>query len=211
MPPLLLANGLTLLIAELKDFGPLELLWPFWFQNVWIGLASAQRIRSLRDYSTAGLRINDRPVAPSPELPRRLAWFFLLHYGFFHLGYLVFLVALTYGSAPDGTIEVTEAESGERHEVFLGHPDGLDWLGVGLLALVFRWTAGREARELGPGRRPPNIGALMFLPYLRVVPMHLAIILALLLGAGATIWLFVALKTVAEAATLHLARKIEGG
>ena len=45
----------------------------------------------------------------------------------------------------------------------------------------------------------PNIGGVMFLPYLRIVPMHLTIIVGI--GAGYTggVVLFGALKTLADA------------
>jgi hypothetical protein len=46
-------------------------------------------------------------------------------------------------------------------------------------------------------RNNPNIGTLMFLPYARIIPMHLTIVLALPLGGGA-LWFFVLLKTAAD-------------
>ena len=49
-------------------------------------------------------------------------------------------------------------------------------------------------------RRVPNIGALMFLPYLRVIPMHLAILLGVALGDVLGRLLFGTLKTVADVA-----------
>jgi hypothetical protein len=208
--PLLLANGLTLLVAELRGFGPVELLWPFWFQNVWIGLAQAHRIRHLRDYSTEGLSIGGRPAEPSPELPRKIAGFFILHYGFFHFVYLVFLLAFTFASDPDGTIEVTDGQTGESSRVHLGKVEGADWLGIGLLAAAFAFAERGEARQATGAGRKPNIGTLMFMPYLRIVPMHLTIILAMALGSGGAVWLFVALKTLAEGATVFLMRRAEG-
>lgn len=208
--PLLLANGLTVAVAELRGFGPIELLWPFWFQNVWIGLAQARRIRSLQAYSTEGFSIGGRPAEPSPERPGRVARFFLLHYGFFHFVYLLFLLAFTFGSDADGTIEVTDGETGATSRVYLGTVEGGDWLGIGLLAAAFAFSERAQAHTPRASGRAPNIGAMMFMPYLRIIPMHLTIILAMALGASGAIWLFVGLKTLAEIATLLLLRKVEG-
>ena len=43
----------------------------------------------------------------------------------------------------------------------------------------------------------PNLGTLMFMPYARVIPMHLTIIFGTQIGDGA-VWLFVLLKTGAD-------------
>ena len=44
----------------------------------------------------------------------------------------------------------------------------------------------------------PNIGTMMFYPYLRIVPMHLVILTANILGSS-VIFLFMILKTIADA------------
>ena len=59
----------------------------------------------------------------------------------------------------------------------------------------------------------PNIGTLMFTPYLRILPMHLLIVVGLHLGTGlAGMLLFVLLKTAADAA-MHLVEhaRFKGG
>ena len=46
----------------------------------------------------------------------------------------------------------------------------------------------------------PNIGTLMFTPYLRIVPMHVCIVLGTMLGNGAVgVVVFSLLKTAADA------------
>ena len=68
-----------------------------------------------------------------------------------------------------------------------------------LFALNHLWSY-RRNRELDR-QGTPNIGALLFMPYGRIVPMH-AIILsgALFAPAGIGIAIFVALKTAADVA-----------
>ncbi len=57
----------------------------------------------------------------------------------------------------------------------------------------------------------PNLGTLMFLPYARVIPMHLTIVIGAQIASGA-LWLFVALKTVADV-IMHKVehRTLQGG
>jgi hypothetical protein len=49
-------------------------------------------------------------------------------------------------------------------------------------------------------RGTPNIGTLMFVPYIRIIPMHLTIILGVMLEDGLGLLLFGSLKTVADVA-----------
>jgi hypothetical protein len=70
---LLLANGVTILLAIAQDWNLSTLLWIYWCQSVTIGVLNFVRMLELGE--------------PKPAI------FFLLHYGFFHLGYLVFLTA----------------------------------------------------------------------------------------------------------------------
>jgi hypothetical protein len=43
--------------------------------------------------------------------------------------------------------------------------------------------------------RVPKLGTLMMLPYARVLPMHLCILLGMLVPGSAALWLFGLLKT----------------
>jgi hypothetical protein len=196
-----LANGITLAIALWQDWSVLHLLWPFWMQNLIIGWYARRRILQLTRFCTKGVRINDRAVEPTPETQRTTARFFALHYGFFHVGYLVFLLTFTLTADPQGFIEVTNEGTGRVSEVQIGRVHPLDFLFYAGLAWGF-WRTHRAshrehvAADLG---NTPNIGTLMFLPYARVIPMHLCIILAAALGGGGAIWFFMLLKTGADA------------
>jgi hypothetical protein len=134
-----------------------------------IGAFNYLRIRSLEHFSTAGLTMNGRPVPETEQAKRSTARFFLLHYGFFHMGYAVFLLA----------------EHG-RGGVSL-------WLLGAVLGLVAgEWAT--FARHRRTDRTwTPNLGTLLFQPYLRIVPMHLAILAAGMAGA-----VFLPLKLLAD-------------
>jgi hypothetical protein len=114
-------------------------------------------------------------VDPTPETKRQTAFFFLMHFGGIHLGYLVFIVAET----PAGLV-----------------------VGPGLLVCAaafavnhyFSYRYHREVDRSGT----PNIGTLMFTPYFRIVPMHLTIVFGAVALGQAGVLLFGLLKTAAD-------------
>lgn len=182
---IVLSNALTVALAWWAGDGLLLMIWPYWAQSVIIGFYAQRRIRLLRDFSTEGLRIGGRRAEPTARTRAWTANFFVIHYGLFHLAYLFFLTALARAGGKDPALDIG------------------DGVYVALAAASFLWTHRQSHREhvaadLG-GR--PNLGALMFAPYLRVVPMHLTIILGTMLGTGASgVLLFGMLKTVADVA-----------
>ncbi len=208
---ILLANAATLALAWWQQWSLLELMWPYWMQSVIIGWYARQRILKLREFSTEGLRINDRAVSPTPETQRQVANFFALHYGFFHLGYLAFLVM--FSATADGAGFVTvHHDSGGSSEVHIGHLHPLDYLAFALLVIGF-WLSHRASHREHVAADLcgcPNLGTLMFLPYARVVPMHLTIILGVSMGDSA-LWLFALLKTGADVLMHKVEHRILGG
>lgn len=174
---LVAANLLALLVAWLTHMSLRELMLVYWIQSVIIGVTSALRILHLERFSTAHLRMNNQPVPEEPASKYKVAAFFALHYGFFHFGYFMFLVF-----------------SGQRADT---GPLG----GYLLCALVFAVNHGyslrQNVRRDALGR--PNLGTLMFLPYARIVPMHLTIISGgLFFGGAGAFALFGALKIAAD-------------
>jgi hypothetical protein len=179
----LAASNAVVVVIALWQRWPLGLLlWPYWLQSVIIGYFSFRRIRGLTRFSTEGFKVNGRAAEPTEATKRSTANFFAFHYGFFHVGYGVFL---------------------------LKNPlPPQEWLWVGIAAVTFAlnhrqsFTRFQEADRQGS----PNIGTLMFLPYLRVVPMHLMIIIGVgfLGGGGLSVLFFGVLKTVADCA-MHVA------
>ena len=180
---LLFSNLVTLVLAVWQHWNVSELLWIYGGQSVIIGWFNVHRILGLKRFSTEGFRINNRPVQPTRATRRQVALFFALHYGVFHFGYLVFLFS---DARMHGALPV---------------------LGVVFCILVFyfnhrfSWRYNRE-REAG---RVPNIGNIMFFPYLRIIPMHLIIVLGGLLAGNSVIALvvFLLLKTMADVA-MHI-------
>ena len=181
---LLLANAVTAALALILHWPLDTLLWPFWVQSVIIGWYSRRRILALTNFSTDGFEINHHPAAPTPETQRFTARFFTVHYGFFHFGYLAFLWKRTTGF------------------------NWWDWLAIIAAAASFVASHRASFRQNieADKRGRPNLGTLMFLPYLRIIPMHAMI----LVGAGyvsdsaVALLLFTALKTGADVLMHHV-------
>ena len=185
---IVVANLVTLAIAWWQQWPLALLLWPYWIQNVIIGWYSRRRILELRQFSLEGTGGFSKPGWSDDDIRRETAKFFVIHFGFFHLAYFFFLFAYTFGS----------------------RMTGLDAVWILALALPFALThraSYLRTRELDREGRP-NMGMVMFLPYLRVFPMHLMILLGMALDAGDAILLFGALKTGADVAMHALEHRI---
>jgi hypothetical protein len=112
--------------------------------------------------------------------------FFVLHYGGFHLGYLAFLLA-------------------EHRVSGLWNMAILFACGVSFVLSQRTTYAMQHAADL---HGKPNLGKLMFMPYVRILPMHLGIIFGSGLGGGVfSLVLFTALKTLADIALDAFDRK----
>lgn len=180
---ILTSNALTLVVALSQQWPLLLLLWPYWLQSLVIGWYARRRILALQRFSTAGFTVNGAAVEPTEATRRMTANFFAMHYGFFHLVYFVFLAAFSAVGAVGAA------------------PSALDALLIAALGATFWWTHRDSHRRLleADTRGERNIGTLMFLPYARILPMHVMIILGAVLGGGGLpLLLFVALKTVAD-------------
>ena len=183
---LLLANAATLAAALAFDWGVGWLLWPYWLQSVVIGWYARRRMLALQRFSTEGFTSNGQRVPEDDRGKRSTANFFALHYGFFHLGYLVFLAAEHRPGAP------------------------WDWLLLLACGASFVLSQRQTYREQHAAdlRGRPNLGALMFTPYLRVVPMHLAIIVGAGSSGSGALWLFTGLKTASDLALDWIDRRM---
>ena len=72
--------------------------------------------------------------------------------------------------------------------------------GAVLVFAVNHYFSYVQNRELDR-RGKPNIGTMLFLPYARIVPMHLLIVMGATLGGGSrtALTVFIVLKTIADA------------
>ena len=191
---IVLMNVMVIIAALVSGDGLVMMMWPYWIQSVVIGYFNVRRIQKLQHFSTDGLKINGEYVDPTPGTRRQTWIFFMIHYGFFHFGYMMFLLAYSSG--------LMTAESGAGAEIPLGSSGLGDWNRVWFLATAigFFISHGQSHREHVEAdlRGTSNIGTLMFMPYIRIIPMHITIIVGALLGDGLGLLLFGGLKTAAD-------------
>jgi hypothetical protein len=177
---LLVMNLVVLGLAHYLQFSLRGLMMVYWVQSVVIGICHFIRMIKADNAGTYG---------PSSREERRrwidhTAAFFAVHYGLFHVGYLFFLTF--------------DAEPGE-----LATP--LIYLLCGaVFAINHAQTLLRNLAKDAAAPLGRDVNTLLFFPYLRVLPMHAAIIAGLLLDPGAHgVLLFGLLKTAADA-VMHL-------
>jgi len=174
---LIVANLITIVLAIYEGWNLQELMLIYWSQSVIIGYFSIRRMLDLKQFSTEGFKSNGVRPPENEATKQSTAMFFTFHYGGFHVGYLVFLLV------------------GEQG--FQGN-----WLAIFICVVVFylnhRYSYVHN-KELDENRKP-NIGFIMFFPYLRVIPMHLTIVVgaALVPTTAWTLLLFLGLKTLAD-------------
>lgn len=170
------------IMAYKEGLANYTLIWLYWCQSVIIGIFNFLRIITLNKFSNANFKAGGSTTDMPPTRNTKLstAFFFLVHYGFFHLVYLVFL----YSTIND-----------------------VDWefvkYGAELFAVNYAFTF--IFQKLWDYRHVPDIGELMFFPYLRIVPIHLTIILGGFLAvdgffSGVSIVIFIIFKTLADLA-----------
>lgn len=194
MAEILAANGLALIFALGSASALALMLWTYWAQSVLLGIFNAARILGLKRFSAQGLKSNGKPVPETEGGKRSAGIFFAFHYGFFHFIYMMFLGSFA-SIGPEG------ARLGEGDRI---------WLAAAcasfLIPQIGIWRRWREEDRAGI----PNLGHLMFAPYVRIIPMHLTILFGagmLALGAGwAAALLFAGLKTGADIAGAAIGR-----
>jgi hypothetical protein len=175
---LIFSNLVTIAIAALQKWDVRDVMWIYWGQSVIIGIFNWRRILDLKQFSTKGFRINDRPVQPTRKTQVQTAWFFLFHYGFFHFIYLTFLL--------------------HEKNPFPDTPVLL--IVVPILTFLINHGFSYRYNRKSDRSKTPNIGTIMFSPYARIIPMHLTILFGsqFATDSGGKLFVFLGLKTLAD-------------
>lgn len=174
------SNIVTIYFAIVGQWNIATVLLIYWFQSVIIGLFNFIRILQLTEFSTEGFGFNGHPAKPTSTTRLFSAFFFLFHYGVFHLIYLGFILMETFGEKPS----VTEF----RYILFT--------TGLFLITHFFSYLFYRHRDT-----QKQKIGSVMARPYTRIIPMHLT----LMFGAfGGGLLLFLLVKTFVDV-IMHVA------
>jgi len=130
-----------------------SIIWLYWCQSVLLGIFNFADMLTTKKQTADSVTINGKPTSPE-QAKGCLSFFFLFHYGFFHLGYFVFLAVDFKFSDIDFT-----------------------FLKLAVLGVIFNQVIHFVQNKTKYADTPRNIGRMFFTPYLRIVPMHLVILL----------------------------------
>lgn len=145
---IVVGNLLVLGIALWQQLPAACIVWPYWFQSVVIGVFHRRRILALQHFNTEGFTSNGRAVPVNEQGKRDTALFFAIHYGFFHFMFGAFLLALAFPSTTDWK-----------------------WIAFGAATFALQLALTQRARLAADAQCDINLGAMLFLPYIRVLPI----------------------------------------
>jgi len=182
---LIVTNLLVIYLAYTQNWSTQEILLLYWLQSVIIGIFQFIKILDLKKFSTEGFKINDQSVLPTIKTKYSTAIFFAFHFGFFHFVYLIFILTFnsritqnvsfrytiqngTYSYSSSGT-SLTPISNFST----LIYPTLIFFVNH-LVSFFSNRRIDRQSNK--------NIGAMMFAPYARIIPMHLTLIFGFALG-----------------------------
>lgn len=173
---LLLAVNIALICGfYLNALNETTIIYTYYFQSIILGFSYFFRIMTLKDYSVENFKIDGVQAEKSPKTKGCTGWFFLFHFGFFHFVYLIFLLT-RYQHGIESTFFWTSILSFAAGEC---------------LSIIRQRNSAEQTT--------PNIGTLMFTPYLRIIPMHFFILLGGFISDSKNVFLiFLILKTFSD-------------
>jgi hypothetical protein len=155
---LIFSNAIVIFFAIVDNLSAVEVLWIYWIQSVIIGLFNFIRIITLKEFTTTGFRRSGNELPPTKSAKISTAIFFLIHYGFFHFVYAIFLGGFS-GIIGSGTLNSQNNYLLITSLVFF----------ISYLIEYIQSTRTLQGEI-------PNLGIIMFAPYFRIIPMHFTII-----------------------------------
>lgn len=162
-------------LLEQSDESIIMILWVYWFQSVVIGIVNVLYIRSLKNYSTEGLRIGRRKVEPNEKTKKKIASSFIFSYNFvmFCYGFLIFGFDI---HVKFSFVTITGA----------------------VLFLIYHLYSFKYNKDAYDPYRRVNIGTVMIFPYLRVIPMNTAILIGAFQASEPDFTTFIWLKIIID-------------
>lgn len=151
--------------------GFVTVVWIYWLQSVIIGFFNFVDLLTIKNYDAGDTKINGQPLTEKSR--GCLPWFFAMHFGIFHLVYMIFIA------------------------VYLGINVDKRFFLIGVAAFLSESLAAFIRQKNAEQQIKFDIGSIFFLPYLRVIPMHLMIMSSVFLSVQPSV-IFLVLKTIAD-------------
>ncbi|MFM9909193.1 MAG: DUF6498-containing protein [Chitinophagaceae bacterium] len=187
---ILLVNMLCIYYYYYHPDGFPTLVWIYWIQSVLIGIFNFLDLLTVRHPDPKSMTFNEKPIDETGAGKGCISLFFLFHYQFFHLVYAIFIAIKVKGLVNSSFI----------------------LLSVG--AIILELTLGFIRNKQLQKTIKINYGQLFMMPYLRIIPMHLMILLPAFLGIKNSI-VFLLFKLLADVGmyilTTKLYAKVENG
>lgn len=180
---LLLANLFCLYYYSIHPDGFKTIVWVYWIQSVCIGLFNFLDLLTVKHPDPLSFSIDNKPIDGSLKTKGCAAFFFLFHYQFFHLAYGIFILIKV-----KGTLDIR-------------------FLQLSILVILFEGVLTFIRNKNIQKKQMVNFGQLFFLPYLRIIPMHLMILAPAVWGLSGA-FIFLSLKTLADTGMYLLTHKI---
>ncbi|MEN8200906.1 MAG: DUF6498-containing protein [Thermodesulfobacteriota bacterium] len=184
------SNLAVIVLALVQGWSIVPLLWIYWCQNVIIGFFNWRRMKKLTRFSVEGLKVNGERVKATEKTRLDTTRYFVLHYGLFHLFYLAFIFSVTESFSREAALSAS----------------------VGVILFFFNHLFSYRYNLEKDLAATPNLGNMLFFPYLRVVPMHLIIFIGVWAGRESTVTLFffLILKTGVDL-LMHVIQHVDWG
>lgn len=148
----------------------------FWLQSFFIGVFNVLGMLTFTNRVENSYTVNDQ----KGNRPGCAAGFFTIHYGGFHFVYFIFLF-----------VKLVDLKQVNWHFIQLSF-----W--AILAGSILQYFQDRNINQ----KYPVNIGAMFMMPYVRIIPMHLVILVPSFIHISAPI-LFLSLKAIADI-VMHL-------
>lgn len=189
---LIISNLIIIALAIVQNWNFITVLWIYWFQSIIIGFFHFIKILTLKNFSSKGVRIDERPIANSK--PIRSSFFFIALYCYIHFIYMGFLFAFySYYNSPHNDLKFFTAIPESSYVFFSSIMFFTNHL------FSFLYNRKNDQKKY-------NVKNITSLPYIRTIPIHFAIFIWFLaiisfgdkIGTGISFILFLLLKTLTD-------------
>lgn len=191
---LVISNIIVIALAVIFKWNLMHLLWVYLGQNFIVGIFAFIRLLSVKNPMQMQVKVTTFEKTEYKKINKYyMAFLFLFHYGFFNIMYFIGLSLIS-----SFATEVTDLESKAIIPGYLGLAF-LIFFANHLFSFIYNFKKERESKT--------NLQVMMFLPYLRILPMHLLPFVAGIF-LGNFLITFMVLKTIVDVITHNINHNI---